>query len=178
MRDAVAKADAEVQKWESRAELAVRHGDDDLARRALQHKKRLADERARLTQTQLEQASAAHTMRTTLTSMEQRYRDFHLRQTTLKAKLSQGDTNASGFGRANAALREFGRMEEQIDGVDDVLSAAREVEATLAPQTTPAELELRFAALEQAQASGETFTSASELDEELQALKHKLRVKL
>jgi phage shock protein A len=101
-----------------------------------------------------------------------------LRQGTLKAKLAQGDPNAAGFGRANAALREFGRMEEQVEGVEDVLSAAREVDAALGVQATPHDLEMRFAVLEQAQTGTETFGAASELDDELAALKHRLRVKL
>jgi phage shock protein A len=178
LRDAVAKAKSEVEKWGLRAELAVRHGDDELARRALQQKRRLADEQSRLELSHTQQAGIAHSLRTTLASMEQRYRDFHFRQGTLKAKLSQGDENASGFGRANAALREFDRMEEQVDGIDDVLSAAREVDAALGVQSTPNDLELRFALLEQTQNAGESFGSASELDDELTALKHRLRVKL
>lgn len=178
LRDAVAKARAEVERWEQRAELAVRHGDDELARRALQHKRRLADEYERLQRNQLHQAGVAHELRTTLANMQQRYRDFHLRQGTLKAKLSQADATASGFGRANAALREFDRMEEQIDGVDDVLSAAREVDAALAQDAPPHDLELRFEALERAQQGNESFGSASELDVELAELKHRLRVKL
>jgi phage shock protein A len=178
LRDAVEKAKAEVEKWETRAELAVRHGDDDLARRALQQKRRLSEEQARLQQAQLAQAGVAHSLRSTLENMQQRYREFHLRQGTLKAKLSQAEPSASGFGRANEALREFGRMEEQIDGVEDVLSAAREVDEALGTRATPPDLELRFAALEHAEKSSETFAAASELDDELAVLKHRLRVKL
>src|SRR5690606_16271580 len=63
LRDAVAKARAEVERWEQRAELAVRHGDDELARRALQHKRRLADEYERLQRNQLHQAGVAHELR-------------------------------------------------------------------------------------------------------------------
>ncbi len=176
LHDAVDKAKTEVEKWETRAELAVRHGDDELAKRALQQRRRLADEQARLQQQELAQAGVAQSLRATLATMEQRYRDFHLRQGTLKAKFSQADPNASGFGRANAALREFGRMEEQVDGVEDVLNAAREVDAALGTNATPADLELRFAQLEQAQQGGETFASASDLEAELAVIKHRLRV--
>jgi phage shock protein A len=176
--EAAAKTKAEVDKWQNRAELAVRHGDDDLAARALLHKRRLAAEHVRLQQSALEQAAVAQGLRSSLASMGQRYRDFHLRQATLKAKLSQGDPAASGFGRANAALSEFGRLEEEVAGVEDVLNAAREVDAVVGNQTKAHDLELRFAALEQTQTGAQSFGSASELDAELAELKHRLRVKL
>ena len=47
LRNKTADLDREVARWESRAELAVRHGKDDLARDALAQKKRLTGERDR-----------------------------------------------------------------------------------------------------------------------------------
>jgi phage shock protein A len=178
LSETVAKTKAEVDKWQNRAELAVRHGDDDLATRALQQKRRLADEHARVQQAALDQAGIAQSLRSSLATMGQRYRDFHLRQATLKAKVSEGDAAASGFGRANAALSEFGRMEDEVAAVEDALSAAHEVETVVGSQTAAHDLELRFAALEQTHAGGQSFGSASELDAELAELKHRLRVKL
>ena len=47
LRAKVAELDVEVEKWAKRAELAVKHGDDELAREALLQKKRLTAERDR-----------------------------------------------------------------------------------------------------------------------------------
>jgi phage shock protein A len=49
---------ADVDRWERRAELAIKHGDDDLAREALRHKRRLAADRERAEQLRLEQRSS------------------------------------------------------------------------------------------------------------------------
>src|SRR5688572_33303057 len=46
LRNKVADIGREVTRWESRAELAVRHGKDELARDALAQKRRLAAEQA------------------------------------------------------------------------------------------------------------------------------------
>ena len=44
----VAELDGEVERWSKRAELAVEHGDDDLAREALLQKRRVVGERITL----------------------------------------------------------------------------------------------------------------------------------
>ncbi len=59
LRKKVEELDAEVDKWAKRAELAVKHDDDDLAREALIQKKRVTAERDRAEALRGEQRSNA-----------------------------------------------------------------------------------------------------------------------
>lgn len=169
------------EKWSSRAELAVKHGDDELARRALAQRRRIATESDQTAKALAAQRVAALELRDELQTMERRYGDFENRQGTLRVKLSQHDPNASGFGAANAALETFSDIADRVEGVEDVVSAQQEVDAMFQSRTTSeAELELRFRALEQTAATDGTnqFAAASDLDAELDALKQKLRVRV
>jgi phage shock protein A len=169
------------EKWAARAELAVRHGDDELARRAIAQRRRVAGEAEQTEKTLATQRVAALELRDELQAMERRYADFENRQGSLRVKLTQHNPNAAGFGAANAALETFSDIADRIDGVEDVVTAQQEVDAMLhAKAHSEADLELRFRALEQT-ASGEgnnQFAAASELDAELDALKQKLRVRV
>ena len=170
-----------VQKWEARAELAVRHGDDELARRAIAQRRRVAAEAEQTEKSLAAQRAAAFELRDELQTMERRYADFENRQGSLKLKLSQHNPSAAGFGAANAALDTFSDIADRLDGVEDVVAAQQEVDAMLhAKATSEADLELRFRALEQASTNqaGNEFAAASELDAELDALKQKLRVRI
>jgi hypothetical protein len=71
-------------------------------------------------------------------------------------------------------------MEDQIEGVEAAIAAEREVNAALAPPAGPTglgrdELEARFRALE-AQASPGTSSGGEDVDDELSALKTRVRV--
>lgn len=170
-----------LDKWEKRAELAVRHGDDELARRALLQRRRAADEVAQSDKALLAQRAAALELRDELQKMERRYADFEVRQGTLKVKLSQSQPGAAGFGAANAALDSFSDIADRIENVEDVVAAQQEVDSMFhARGASEAELELRFRALEEPRQGdpGEQFAAASDLDAELDALKQKLRVRV
>lgn len=169
------------EKWVSRAELAVRHGDDELARRAIAQRRRVAAETEQTEKALAAQRVAALELRDELQTMERRYADFESRQGSLRVKLSQHNPNAAGFGAANAALDTFSDIADRLDGVDDVVTAQQEVDAMLhAKANAEADLELRFRALEQTSSGdgGTQFSAASELDAELDALKQKLRVRV
>lgn len=181
LRDAHAGLLQTVEKWASRAELAVRHGDDELARRAIAQRRRVAGEAEQAEKALTAQRVAALELRDELQRMERRYADFESRQGSLRVKLSQHDPRAAGFGAANAALETFSDIADRLDGVEDVVAAQQEVDSMLhAKAESEADLELRFRALEQA-SSGDgasEFSAASELDAELDALKQKLRVRV
>lgn len=171
-----------LQKWEKRAELAVRHGDDELARRALEQRRRVAAEVAHADKALAAQRVAALELRDELQNMERRYADFANRQGTLRVKLSQHQPSSAGFGAANAALESFSDIAERLDGVEDVVAAQQEVDSMFQGKgISEADLELRFRALEEetrgADPSGQ-FSAASDLDAELDALKQKLRVRV
>src|SRR6185437_8825815 len=70
LRKKVDDLDADVQKWERRAELALKAGDEKLAREALVQKKRVVAERDRAEALRGEQRSAVLNMKAELDRME------------------------------------------------------------------------------------------------------------
>src|SRR5439155_24219017 len=119
--------DAEVEKWASRAELAVRHGDDGLAREALRQKKRLAEERDRAERLRVEQRGLALALRSDLEKMERTLSDVKAKRGLLAARVAQaragGGVEALGATPGSDAFGEFRRMEDQIEGVEAAIAA-------------------------------------------------------
>jgi phage shock protein A len=185
LRNKASELDAEVEKWAKRAELAVKHGDDDLAREALLQKKRLTAERDRAEALRAEQRGAALEMKAELERMEQKVDELKARKGTLIAKAEQAKvgTETEGLGSravGGAAFAEFRRMEDQIEGVETAFAAQREVEEALGGGRgpggmTPDEVEAKFRKLEYGSAADQP-AARSEVDDELQALKRKVRI--
>jgi phage shock protein A len=185
LRNKVDDLGREAEKWEKRAELAVKHGDDDLAREALRHRKRLADDKQRAERLRGEQRQAALELKTELERMERTIEDVKAKRGVLAAQLGQARSGggAEGLGGAagKGAFGEFRRMEEQIEGVEAAIAADREVNEALAPSRGPSgmskdEVEARFRALESGQASPAVADDRDEIDEELASLKARVRV--
>jgi len=177
---------AEVVRWEQRAELAVRHGKDELARAALAHKRRLSAERERTLQIQAQQGQNAFEMKAEFERMERKLEDFSARQGTIAVLARQAAAGGAPEGLADGAgetLSAWQDMEERLDNIDTIFEAQREVDAALAQGgrasgMSPAEVEAEFHRLEHgpsaAPASAER--PPDELDQELSALKRKYRV--
>jgi phage shock protein A len=185
LRNKVAELDAEVEKWAKRAELAIQHGDDDLAREALVQKRRVTGERDRAEALRGEQRGCALEMKAELERMEQKVEELKARKGTLIARAEQVRSGAGveamgSRGAGGKAFDEFRRMEDQIEGVETAFTAQREVDEALGGGRgpggmTPDEVEAKFRQLEGGGA-GASRGAASEVDEELQALKKKIRV--
>jgi phage shock protein A len=173
--------------WERRAELAVEHGDDNLARAALAQKRRIEGERKQTEALRAEQRGNALEMKSTWDNMQKRFADFSLRQNTIatQAQIARagGGVEALGAqGAGNNAFTEFRAIEQRIDGVDDVIDAQREVDQLLAKGPgvggmTDYEVEAQFRALEGA-SGGASAQTSPEVDSELAELKQKLRVRV
>jgi phage shock protein A len=184
LRTKVQTLDEEAEKWGKRAELAVKHGDDDLAREALLQKRRVTGERDRAEALRAEQRSAALEMKAELERMEHKLKEFEAKKGTLAARAEQAKAGPEGLGApavGGRAFGEFRRMEEQIEGVEAAFSAQREVEEALGGGRGPggmtrAEVEAKFRALEHGGAPDTPGTPKSEVDEELQQLKKRIRV--
>jgi phage shock protein A len=186
LKKKVDELDKQVEKWEHRAELAVRHGDDALAREALVQKKRTTGERDRAEALRAEQRTNALEMKAELERMEQKVEEFSARKGTLIARAEQvkaggGGTETLGKkGSQPSAFNEFRRMEDQIEAVETAAQAQREVDDALGGRGPAGmsrdEVEARFLALERGTPVGENSPAASDVDEELSALKKKIRI--
>ncbi len=183
LRKKVAQLDAEAATWEKRAELAVRHADDDLAREALLQKQRVTRERDRAEALRAEQRANALEMKRELERMEAKVEEVAARKSTLVAKaqqLKQSQDSPVGGGPGGGAFAEFRRMEDQIEGVETALAAQSEIDSALRPAgptgMSRAEVEARFRRLEGGADVADASSGASEVDDELQALKKKIRI--
>jgi phage shock protein A len=186
LRKKVEELDQQVEKWQSRAELAVRHGDDDLAREALVHKQRLTADRDRAEALRAEQRGNALEMKAELERMEKKVQELAARKGTLIARAEQakagGGVEGLGAKPGGSAFSEFRRMEDQIEGVETAIVAEREINEALNASSSPTgmsreEVEARFRALEYG-ASGPAAQEPgkSAVDDELSALKKKIRI--
>jgi phage shock protein A len=182
LRKKVDDLDGESDKWEKRAELALKAEDEKLAREALVQKKRVVAERDRAEALRAEQRAAVLNMKAELERMEAKEQELASRKGTLATQLKQarGGGGAEGLGakQPGGAFAEFRRMEEQIEGKTAEVQAHREVEDALAGGgLSAAELEAKFAALEHGERAGTPERpGGSAVDDELAALKKKLRV--
>jgi phage shock protein A len=183
LRKKVDDLDAEVDKWEKRAELALKAEDEKLAREALVQKKRVVGERDRAEALRAEQRSAALSMKAELERMEAKQKELEAKKGTLAAQLKQakaggGAESLGAKGSSGGAFAEFRRMEDKIDGAAAEVAASREVDDALrSGGLSDDELESKFAALESGGRTGrDDKPGGSEVDDELAALKKKIRI--
>lgn len=183
LRNKVTELDGDIERWSKRAELAVKHGDDQLAREALLQKKRLTEERDRAEALRAEQRSNALEMKAELERMEQKVEEVKAKKGALIARAQQAkaaeESPLGSTGPGGGAFAEFRRMEDQLEAVETTVSAQREVEEALAPLKGPGgmsrdEVEAKFRRLEFG--GGSATEAPSEVDEELAALKKKVRI--
>ncbi|MFT3775143.1 MAG: PspA/IM30 family protein [Minicystis sp.] len=182
LRKKVDDLDTDVQKWERRAELALKAGDEKLAREALVQKKRVVGERDRAEALRAEQRSAVLNMKAELERMEQKQEELAAKKNTLAAQLKQaragGGAEGLGAKSGSSAFTEFRRMEDQIESHVAEVAAHKEVEEAMQDGGLSREdLEAKFARLEHGGGSKTGEKSGSpEIDDELAALKKKIRI--
>jgi phage shock protein A len=185
LRKKVDEFDKEVEKWEKRAELALKADDEKLAREALVQKKRVVAERDRAEALRAEQRQAVLNMKSEMERMESKQVELEAKKGTLAAQLKQakagGGAEALGAkpGSSGGAFAEFRRMEEKIEGHVAEASAAREVDDALRDgHLSSDELEAKFSALERGGTGrgGDERPGGKEIDDELDALKKKVRI--
>jgi len=174
LRKQVDEKDAEVERWDKRAELAMRADDEKLARDALMQKKRLVGERDRAEALRAEQRSAVLSMKAELERMEAKQQEYEARKGTIATQLRQARAGSEGLGAkpGGTAFDEFRRMEEKIDHASDEVAAHREVEDALSDGVNEGELEQKFRQLE----GREGPKGSKEIDDEIAQLKKKIRI--
>ncbi|HEY4159575.1 MAG TPA: PspA/IM30 family protein [Polyangiaceae bacterium] len=185
LRGKVEELDREVEKWNGRAELAVKQGDDPLAKEALLQRRRVVGERDRAEALRGEQRASALEMKSELERMDKKITEFEARKGTIAARVAQAKAGggAEGLGKRGAgpgAFDEFRRMEDQIEGVETSVQAQRELDAMLGGTgpagMSPAEVEAKFRALEAGVTEKGSTPAHSEVDAELVALKKRIRI--
>jgi phage shock protein A len=163
------------RRWERRAELALRSGDEDLARQAL-HRKAEHDASAQALEGQIKvQREYVGALKQSLASLEERLRDARARKDSLVARAKaararQKTAQAVDGGRAGASPKEsrafdtFDRMEDKVMELEAQVEAY--VEMADAPDVAAEEagLDARFAAMEKEQ----------DMEEQLQRLKSQI----
>jgi phage shock protein A len=153
--------DSEIKTWTDRAELAVRSGDDSLAKEALRRRGEKETERAETRKSLQEQGVYVDQLAVALKALEARVKDVKSRQGTLreKARAAKGVSPLSG---KTSAFDDFDRMSGKIDAV--------EAEASLAD-----ELDGRSAASLAAERKLDAMAAGGAVDDALAALKKKLQ---
>jgi phage shock protein A len=187
LKKKVEELDQEVEKWSARAELAVRSNDDALAREALLQKRRAVADRDRAEATRGEQRASALEMKDALERMERKLKELELRKGTIATRVQQAKAGGGveSLGKTDSgpsAFDEFRRMEDKVESAEHTVQALGEVEAVLDPRgptgLSPAELEAKFRALESGTTPNPAAPAKSEVEDELQALKKKIRIEI
>ncbi|MEM9692286.1 MAG: PspA/IM30 family protein, partial [Myxococcota bacterium] len=179
----VDEQDTEVEKWERRAELALKSDDEDLAREALKQKKRVIAERDRAEAQRAEQRGVVLNMKREMERMEAKVEELKARKSTIvrDMKRAKDDDPMATRGPGGKAFEEFRRMEEKIEHAHAEGAAMAEVDAVLQDGLSATELEAKFAALEgrgYTEQSGpdDKPSAADPIDDEIARLKNKMRI--
>ncbi len=166
---------ADVQRWDNRAELALKSGDEALAREALKQKKRTGGELEIAERTRGEQQGAAAKMKGDLERMKQKLAELKMKRGTIVARATNARSGAGaeqlGAKGGSSAFDNFRRMEEKIEGREAEGAAMAEVEEAIGKGPKNEDLEAKFRDLERSGGGG-----PSDIDDELAALKKRIRV--
>jgi phage shock protein A len=172
---------ADADRWDKRAELALKSGDEALAREALKQKKRVQGEADAADKARGEQRDVALRMKEELERMKEKLAELKLRKGTIVARVQQARGGATseqlGSKGGASAFDNFRRMEEKIEGREAEGLAMAEVDEALGKGQKSEDLEAKFRELErQVGGKGEGAGKPSEIDDELAALKKRIRV--
>ena len=154
------QAESQSKTWYERAELALKKGEEELAREALSRRKTYQDTATALN-TQLQTQSAqVEQLKKSLLQLESKISEAKTKKDMLKARAQAAQAqeqlqNAVGSLNTNSSMAAFDQMEEKVLNMEARSQAAAELAG--------ADLESQFAALE-----------GSNVDEELAALKNRL----
>jgi len=175
---------ADVERWDKRAELALKSGDETLAREALKQKKRVTAEAEMADRARGEQRDVAVKMKDELDRMKEKLAELKMRKGSIVARAQNaraGSTSEQlGSKGGSSAFDNFRRMEEKIEGREAEGMAMAEVEEALGKGQKSEDLESKFRDLERqvggGDKKGDGGGGSSEIDDELAALKKRIRV--
>lgn len=152
------QAQSQANQWQSRAELALRKGDETLAREALQRKKGYMETANTIKLTLDQQVGQVDGLKRNLIQLESKISEAKTKKNMLKARAQAAKANEQLQGllgniNPSGATAAFERMEEKVLTLEARSQAAGELAGN--------DFESKFAALE----------AGSDVDDELMALK-------
>ncbi len=155
------QAQTNANQWQSRAQLALQKGDENLAREALQRKKSHAETAATLKAQYDGQSGQVDTLKRSLMQLESKISEAKTKKNMLKARMQSAKAqeqfqNSLGSLNSSGAMGAFERMEEKVLEAEATSQASEEL--------LGGDLESQFAQLE----------SGSDVDDELAAMKAQL----
>jgi phage shock protein A len=155
------QAESQAKTWYERAELALKKGEEDLAREALSRRKTYQDSATALNTQLQSQAGQVDTLKRSLVALEAKIAEAKTKKDMLKARAQAAQAqvqlqSAVGNLGTNTSMAAFERMEEKVEALEAKSQAAAELAG--------ADLESQFAALE----------GGNDVDDELAALKNRL----
>ncbi len=185
LRKKVDDLKADVERWDKRAELALKSGDEALAREALKQKKRVTAEAETAEKARADQRDVALRMKEELERMKEKLGELKMRKGSIIARAQQarGGSTSEQLGSKGgpSAFDNFRRMEEKIEGREAEGMAMAEVEEALGKGQKSEDLEAKFRDLERqvggkSEGGAEGGGGSSDIDDELAALKKRIRV--
>ncbi|MCS6798940.1 MAG: PspA/IM30 family protein [Myxococcota bacterium] len=160
-----AEHDEDARRWEEKAVLALRAGDEELAREALRRKQRALRDAEETRRQAATAESAADTMKRMIEDVERRIGDLEARKATLAAQVRQARQNPASASTSRYGSSAFDELERMGSRIDQ-LEAEAEAHAAISDPDR-AEVEARFRALERQ-------VGRDAVEDELAALKKKL----
>ena len=156
------QAREQIQNWLSRAELALKKGEDDLAREALSRKKTFQETFESLTNQFQSQNGQVEKLKKSLLLLERKIAEARTKKDMLKAraqaaKAQQKIQSAVGDLGGKSAMAAFERMEDKVEALEASGQAALELAGE--------DLESKFAALE----------GGDDIEKELEILRSQLK---
>ena len=187
LKQKVGELDAQIDKWQHRAELAIKASDEALAREALVHKKRLVAERDKAEAMRAEQRGIALRMKDDMDRCDVKLKELEARKGTIVAQYEQsragGGSEALGArGGGATPFEQMRRIEDKMDRAQAEAEGMREAQEALDEGKARGgmsadELEAKFAALEGASdTAGKGTSGDADVEEELKSLRKKFRV--
>ena len=154
------QAESQARTWYERAELALKKGEEELARESLSRRKTFQDTATALSNQISAQSGQVETLKKSLLALEGKIAEAKTKKDMLKARAQAAQAqqqlqSAVGNLSTNSSMAAFDQMEEKVLSMEARSQAAAELAG--------ADLESQFAALE-----------GSNVDEELDALKRRL----
>ena len=161
LRSQADQAETQSKTWYERAELALKKGEEDLAREALSRRKTFQETANSLQGQVRSQDGQVESLKKSLVALEGKIAEAKTKKDMLKARAQAAQAqqqlqSAVGSIGTDSAMAAFERMEEKVEAMEATGQAAAELAGS--------DLESQFAALE----------SGNDVDDELAALRSQL----